>query len=93
MTQTGNASVFTVHEVAIRCGVEASFVEQLVGLGVIEFHPEVQAGFAREVTLRVTKLVRLQRDLGVNLEGAAVIIELLDRIEALELELRGLKVR
>jgi hypothetical protein len=39
----------------------------------------------------VQRCVRLQRDLGVNLEGTAVIVELLERIESLEHELRALR--
>jgi hypothetical protein len=82
-------SVFSLSEVAVRCGVDVELVQQLVELGVIEMAPGAEAAFACEVTLRVGKLVRLQRDLGVNLEGAAIIIELLDRIESLEHELRA----
>lgn len=87
------SNVFTVQELAIRWGVDTAFVEQLAELGVIEAHPEGGRVFSCEVTLRVGRFVRLQRDLGVNVEGAAVIIELLDRIEALEHELRGLRQR
>lgn len=85
-----SASVFTVQEVAVRCGVDVAFVQELVQLGVIEARAE-GALFSCEVTLRVGRFVRLQRDLGVNLEGAAVIVELLDRIEALEHELRSFR--
>jgi DNA-binding transcriptional MerR regulator len=85
--------MFSVHEVAVRCGVEVTFVEQLVEIGVISVHSTAERRFEREVTLRVNRLVRLQRDLGVNLEGAAVIIELLDRIEGLERRLRHLEGR
>jgi MerR family transcriptional regulator/heat shock protein HspR len=60
------------------------------GLGVIEASGR---GFACEVTLRVRRFVRLQRDLGVNVEGAAVIVDLLDRIEALEHDLAALRRR
>lgn len=81
-------TLFSVQDIAIRCDVDVGFVEQLVQLGVIDAHPESDRRFEYEVTLRVGKLVRLQRDLGVNLEGAAVIVELLDRIEDLELALR-----
>jgi hypothetical protein len=38
--------------------------------------------------MRVGKFVRLQRDFGVNAEGAALIVELLDRIDLLEQRLR-----
>lgn len=86
-------SLFTVHDVALRCGVEVAVVEQLVSLGVIAAHPPGGAAFACEVTLRVGKFVRLQRDLGVNPEGAALIIELLDRIDALEQRLLHLQGR
>lgn len=92
----------TLHEVAVRCGVEVGYVERLVSLGVIEAHPDpapsstraaALAGFSPEVTLRVARVVRLERDLGVNFEGAAVILDLLDRIEHLEDELRSLRGR
>ena len=92
----------TLHEVAVRCGVEVDYVERLVSLGVIEAHPgsaasavggDALAGFSPEVTLRVARVVRLERDLGVNFEGAAVILDLLDRIERLEDELRILRGR
>jgi hypothetical protein len=86
-------TLFTVQDIAVRCGVDVAFVERLIELGVIGVDPDTGRGFACEVTLRVGKFVRLQRDLGVNLEGAAVIIELLERIEALEARLAHLEGR
>ena len=61
--------------------------------GVITTYPGRERRFACEVTLRVGKFVRLQRDLGVNTEGAALIVELLDRIDALEHRLRHFEGR
>jgi chaperone modulatory protein CbpM len=81
----------TVHELAARCGVDRDFVEQLVELGVLERHGADPARFAGELTLRVYRCLRLQRDLGLNLEGAALALELLDRIEQLERELSALR--
>jgi hypothetical protein len=78
-----------LHEIALRCGVEPTFVLHLVEVGIIEAHSGDPSQFSSEITLRVHRVLRLQRDLGVNLEGAAVIIQLLDQIEALEHELRG----
>lgn len=85
-------TVFSIEEVAIRSGVDVAFVEQLVALGMIEAGPGSRH-FACEVTLKVGRVARLQRDLGVNLEGAAIILDLLDRIEALERELGALRGR
>jgi chaperone modulatory protein CbpM len=81
----------TLHEIALRCGVEQRFIEQLVEFGIIESQAPDAGSYSSEVTLRVQRCVRLQRDLGVNLEGTAVIIEVLERIESLEHELRGLR--
>jgi chaperone modulatory protein CbpM len=86
-------AVFSVTEVAVRCGVDVAFVEELVQLGVISAAPGSELVFSREVTLRVGRFVRLQRDLGVNHEGAAVIVDLLDRIDALEHRLAHLERR
>ena len=84
-------SLLSLQEVAQRSGAESWFVEQLVELGIIETEAGERQLFSCEVTLRVQRCVRLQRDLGVNPEGAAVILELLAQIEALEHELRSLR--
>jgi len=81
-------ALYSVHDIAVRCGVDVAFVDRLVQLGVISTYPGRERRFACEVTLRVGKFVRLQRDLGVNVEGAALVVELLDRIEQLESRLR-----
>ncbi|MCR4400649.1 MAG: chaperone modulator CbpM [Syntrophomonadaceae bacterium] len=72
-------------------------VTEWVALEELEFHPdvvklleelgalEVRGGYVEAGQVqRVRKMVRLQRALGVNLAGAVVILELLDRIAALE---------
>ena len=79
---------FTVEQIAIRCGVDVTEVEHLVGVGAIEPDPDHPGHFRPEVTLRVQKAVRLRDDLGVNPEGVAVILDLLDYIERLERRLR-----
>lgn len=81
-------TLYSVQDIAARTGVDVAFVEQLVELGVITVHPGAGRAFACEVSLRVGKFVRLQRDLNLNSEGAALVIDLLDRIEQLESRLR-----
>jgi hypothetical protein len=86
-------TLITVQDIAIRCGVDTTLIERLIDLGIIDTHPGAHRSFPSEVTLRVSKLVRLERDLGLNLDGAALVIELLDRIEQLEARLRHLERR
>lgn len=78
----------TLEEVAGRCGVTVEWLEELVRHGVIELERPGGRQVRAEVKLRVLRAVRLERDLGVNAAGTAVILELLERIDALEAELR-----
>ncbi len=82
------AGFLTYQEVAERCDVQVGFIHRLVRVGVLEAPAGARPGCLRaEATLRVRQVVRLQEHLGVNLEGAAIILDLLERIEALENEL------
>jgi hypothetical protein len=80
-------NLFTAEEVALRCGVQVAYIERLYRLGIVSRHPDHEMYFPPDVTVTIRKIVRLRADLGVNEEGAAVIMDLLDRIEALEQEL------
>lgn len=72
------------------CGVQTEYVVQLVQEGVIT----PAAGSATD-TWRFTSLhvrhariaSRLQRDLGVNLAGAALALQLLDELETLRAQI------
>lgn len=76
--------LLTLEEVAYRCGVEQKFVLVLIEHGVIEAEQRTPLLLAQEVTLRINKAARLNRDLGVNVPGASVILDLLERIDDLE---------
>lgn len=84
MTDSSEHTWLTVEQLADRCGVEVTFVQVLVEYGVIPRPHREPPLFHHEVALRINKVVRLQRDLDVNVPGASVILELLDRIEKLE---------
>lgn len=86
-------TLYSVQDIASRVGIDVALVERLVQLGVIHVHPGSGQAFSCEVTIRVGKFVRLQRDLGLNHEGAALVIELLDRIDSLESRLRHYESR
>lgn len=89
MKNSETNTLLTLEEVASRCGVEYSFVRILVEHGVIHVEGQGPPRVSQEVTLRINKVVRLQRDLGVNVPGASVILDLLERIDELERQVRG----
>ncbi len=80
-------TVLTLDELSGICAVERRRIVELVDEGVIEARAE--ARFDGEALRRARIAVRLQRDLGLNVAGTALAIELLERIDALERRLRG----
>lgn len=82
------AGLLTDEEVAKRCGIHPEMVKRLVVLGLIDPVESAPDLFFPEVTIRIQRVLRLRRDLGVNYSAAALILDLLDRIEELEQRLR-----
>lgn len=81
----------TLVQLCLTCGVEAEMVEALVEHGILD--PSGKRGahwsFRAAHIRRARTAVRLQRDLDVNLPGAALALELLERINELEARLRA----
>ena len=77
---------FTLEDLCRRCMLESDEVVALVQEGVLEVHGTdvTQWRFQVGSFRRARTALRLQRDLGVNLAGAALALELLDRIAELE---------
>lgn len=74
-----------VTELTRVCGISLEQVRLLVGEGVLQpsgATPE-QWSFGGAAIPRIRRMLRLQRDLGLNLAGAALALELLDEIAAL----------
>lgn len=85
MVQWGRRSdTLSTEEVAARCGLHPALVERFVVLGLIEPLEGRTNRFHPEVTLRLQRALRLRRDLGLSYNGAALVMELLDRIKELE---------
>lgn len=80
----------TVVQLCRSCAIEFELVERLMAEGVIE--PSRREGetlyFPQHSVKRARIVVRLRSDLGLNLAGAALAVELLERIERLESRLR-----
>ena len=84
-------TLITVNELCRHCTVRVEEVITLVGEGILDptegvVRAEQADGWQFHISSvrRVRTVVHLQRDLGVNLAGAALALELLDRIAELE---------
>jgi chaperone modulatory protein CbpM len=84
----------TLRDMCHICGVHAEFLVELVSEGIIEARgagpgrrrassPVQRWRFDGVAVVRVQRAVRLQQDLGVNLAGVALALDLLDELEAL----------
>lgn len=79
----------TIIELCQVCSVDTQLIEELISEGIIEPIGPGEAGRVPYSAVRRTHtVVHLQRDLGVNLAGAALALELLDKIEQLKAQLR-----
>ncbi len=80
----------TLSEISHACAVHAERIIELVDEGVIgPFGREPHRWrFSGTHMRRASVALRLQRDLGVNLAGAALALQLLDEVESLRTRLR-----
>ncbi|WP_226643665.1 chaperone modulator CbpM [Microbulbifer variabilis] len=87
-------SELSLSELCRACGVPAERILALVEEGVIE--PRARKPrwrFSGICVGRVRRVYTLERDLGVNLAGAALALELLEEIERLQAQLARLEER
>lgn len=76
-------------QLAEAAGLSAVALGRLVHLGLIEPDVPGTREFTGNTAARLRRMLRLHRDLGVNLTGAAIIVDLLERVERLEAKLVG----
>jgi len=88
-------SLLTLADLANMSGLHPELVEKFVDYGLIEPSPGAGSGplFPAGAVKRLRCIMRLRRDLGVNLAGVAVILEMRERIENLQRELELLRRR
>ena len=76
---------FTLLEICRLCDVRARHIQEMVEEGIIE--PQgtspTRWRFSGLMMRRVQIVLRLERDLEVNLPGAAMIVEMLEEMETL----------
>jgi len=73
-----------LEDVASRAGVHPEIVRRFIDLGLIEPADAPSSGimFEPEAVQRIRVIQRLRCDLGINLQGIGVILDLLDRLRA-----------
>ena len=88
-------SLLTLTDLANVAGLHPELVEKFVDYGLIEPSPGTGSGplFPADAVKRLRCIMRLRRDLGVNLAGVAVILEMRERVETLQRELELLRRR
>ena len=88
----------SIAELSRACCMHADWVMELVDAGILEpcRHPRHPPGhrrshwqFSGSSLRRALKVRRLQRDLGINLAGAALALQLMDEMEILRARLNA----
>ena len=88
-------SLLTLEDLADAAAVPRKRVEKFVGVGLLEASTQTRSGplFPASCVERLRRIQRLRRDLGINLQGIAVVLDMRDRIETLQQETRRLRGR
>ena len=81
----------TLRELAVACGIGPIRLVHLVQLGLVEPDPEAPDHFSSAAAARLRRMLRLRADLGVNLAGAAIIVDLMQRLDRLDAEFTRLR--
>jgi chaperone modulatory protein CbpM len=80
------AARLSAEELAAAAGISPVRLARLVRLGLIAPLAPDAGEFTATEAARLKRMLRLQRDLGVNLMGAAIIVDLVERLGTLEAE-------
>ena len=82
----------TLAEISRSCAVHAEYIIELVEEGVLAPVGREPRGwrFSGGQVRRASMALRLQRDLGVNLAGVALALELLDELNAMRARLSAI---
>ncbi|MEW5800909.1 MAG: chaperone modulator CbpM [bacterium] len=87
-----SGGLLRVSDLAHVAGLHPDLITRFLTLGLIE--PATQRPeplFTDDAVLRIGRILRLRRDMGVNLVSAGIILDLLDQIEKLRKELDTLR--
>jgi len=90
-TVVDDDQLLTLADLCRACGVHAEVITDMVDYGIIEPCGESTGRwqFSGGCLWRVTTVVRLQRDLEVNLAGAALALDLLEELRELRRQIKS----
>jgi MerR family transcriptional regulator/heat shock protein HspR len=90
-----NQHEMTLEVLAMRAGIHPAQVLQLMDFGLVEAarRQDTVLFFDATIVPHLAMIYRLRRDLGINLEGVAVVLDLLQKLRALERENELLRCR
>jgi hypothetical protein len=83
-----------INQLCTHYEVEMSLFSELKELGIIEILTIEDGYFIHEEKISIVeKVVRMQKDLNLNLEGVDIVLNLLEKIDNLQSELNTVKNR
>jgi DNA-binding transcriptional MerR regulator len=86
-TPQRSQAFLTGEELAAIASISVARLERLVQIGVLEPDVPGTREFTAASAARLRRMLRLHAELHVNFAGAAIIVDLLERLERLEIEL------
>jgi chaperone modulatory protein CbpM len=86
-----DSAMCTLADLCLSCNVNPDWVAGLVEHGVIKAVGQTRSDWAFTTIsiVRVAKAKRLERDLGLNLPGIALVLDLLDQLDEMRSHLRA----
>ncbi len=84
-----STTVIAIDELCRTCNIERSVVVSMLEHGIIASSDG--DGFDISALARVRKAVRFHKDLQVNVQGVAIILDLLDELDAMRARLAALE--
>ncbi len=84
----------SLNDLCRACSTSAEWIIELVDEGVLEpvVYQQTQWRFSANSLQKAQTAMRLQRDLGINLAGIALALDLLDEIETLQRRLNRIEL-
>jgi len=81
----------SAEDLAAAAGITVARLERFVRLGIVEPETSGDRRYGAASAARLRRVIRLHVDLGVHFGDAAIIADLIDRLERLEAEMARMR--